>query len=115
MAVLLSSSPEVPHETWTREELALVEETGVFEGMHFELIEGELIDKMGKKHRHVKSTRATVIALESAFGQDFVIQEAPIDVAAEDNPRNEPEPDVVAMRLSFRGIERIRSQRKSLL
>jgi hypothetical protein len=36
----------LPHKTWTREEPALVEATGNFEGTHFELIEGELIDKM---------------------------------------------------------------------
>ena len=94
----------LPRKKWTRAELLLVEETGVFEGAHFELIHGELIDKMGKNYPHVRSTRETVIALELAFGQAFVIHEAPIDVAEEDNARNEPEPDVIALRNSFRNI-----------
>jgi len=31
------------------------------------------------------------------FGEQFVIPEAPIDVAPEDNPTNEPEPDLVVL------------------
>ena len=65
MAVLYSEPPQgaplpepLPHKTWTREELALVESTGVLEGTHYELIEGELIDKTGKKFPHVRGTFA---------------------------------------------------------
>ncbi|MEP7352379.1 MAG: Uma2 family endonuclease [Acidobacteriota bacterium] len=108
MAVLLNSSPAslaeeaLPHKTWTRNELLLVEDTGVFADTHFELIDGELIDKMGKKYPHVRSTRQTVIVLEAVFGQACVLQEAPIDVAPEDTAQNEPEPDVTVLRSSFR-------------
>ena len=111
MAVLLNSAPEslaedvLPHKTWTRDELLLIETTGVLDDTHYELIEGELIDKMGKRPRHVKGTRETVIALEAVFGSANIIQEAPIDVAPADNPRNEPEPDVTALRRSFRSLE----------
>lgn len=111
MAVLYSEPPQsallaepLPHKTWTREELALVESTGVLEGTHYELIEGELIDKMGRKHAHVLGTGETVDALKAIFGAKFVIQEAPIDVAAEDNARNEPEPDVTVLRRPFRTL-----------
>ena len=112
MAVLLNSAPGsfagevLPHKTWTRDELLLVEATGVFEDTHFELMDGELIDKTGKKHPHVRSTKETVIALESVFGQANVVQEASIDVAPEDNARNEPEPDVIVLRSSFRNMTR---------
>ena len=111
MAVLLNSAPDslaediLPHKTWTRDELLLVETTGVFDDAHFELVEGELIDKMGKKQPHVRSTRETVLALESIFGPANVIQESPIDVSPEDNSCNEPEPDVVVLRCSFRSIK----------
>ncbi|BDC49764.1 hypothetical protein F183_A20800 [Bryobacterales bacterium F-183] len=104
MAVLLPSLPAssaeevLPHKTWTREELLLIETTGVFEGTHYELIDGELIDKMGKKRPHSIAGRATVYALEEAFGRNYVEQESSIDVAPQDNPRNEPEPDVVVLR-----------------
>src|SRR5205814_7316881 len=36
--------------------------------------------------------------LEDVFGRDFVNQEAPIDVAPEDNHTNEPEPDVIVLK-----------------
>lgn len=111
MAVLYSEPPAgalpvepLPHKTWTREELALVESTGVFEGTHYELIEGELIDKRGKKHPHVLATGETVDVLKAIFGAKYVIQEASIDVSAEDNARNEPEPDVVVLRRTLREI-----------
>ena len=105
MAVLYSEPPQgaplpepLPHKTWTRDELALVESTGVLEGTHYELIEGELIDKMGKKFPHVRGTFAMAKALRAIFGDDFVITEAPIHVADDDNPRNEPEPDIIVLR-----------------
>jgi Uma2 family endonuclease len=66
------------------------------------LIDGELIDKMGKKQPHVIGTGATVDALKEIFGREYVVQEAPIDVAAEDNERNEPEPDIVVLRRPYR-------------
>ena len=101
MAVLYSEPPPgallaepLPHKTWTREELALIESTGVLEGTHYELIEGELIDKTGKKFPHVFGTFAVARAVRAIFGEDFVLTEAPIDVAPTDNPRNEPEPDI---------------------
>ncbi len=110
MAVLLSEAPELlavealPHKTWTRDELALVEATGVFEGTHFELIEGELIDKMGKKFPHVAGTRELALALSALFAPDHVLQEPSIDISDADNPKNEPEPDVVVLNRTFRGL-----------
>lgn len=108
MAVLYSEPPSgvaaaepLPHKTWTREELALVESTGVLDGTHYELVEGELIDKMGKKHSHVFGTYAAAEALKTIFGRHYVITEAPIDVAEADNARNEPEPDVTVLRRPF--------------
>ncbi|MDX1980474.1 MAG: Uma2 family endonuclease [Bryobacteraceae bacterium] len=95
----------LPHKTWTRDEVAVLESTGLFDGTHFELIDGELIDKMGKKRKHVCATTETAIALEAIFGRDYVNQEAPIDVAPEDKPRNEPEPDVIVLRRRSREIE----------
>lgn len=112
MAVLLPSLPEsgaeevLPHKTWTREELLLIEGTGVFEGTHFELIEGELIDKMGKKPPHNRGVRRVVILLGQVFGPEQIQHETPIDVASADNARNEPEPDVVVLRRSFETFER---------
>src|SRR5579883_838755 len=103
MAYLLSDAPAalvseaLPHKLWTREELALVEKTGVFESTHYELIEGELIDKMGKRRPQTRTTKRIAAALAGIFGHQRVETESPIDVAAADNPRNEPEPDVIVL------------------
>jgi hypothetical protein len=35
--------------------------------------------------------------LMRVFGESYVDPEAPIDVAPEDNPANEPEPDLVVL------------------
>lgn len=111
MAVLVSDPPEslaaegLPHKVWTRPEVEVLESSGLFAGEHFELIDGELIDKMGKKRSHVVATKSVAAALAAIFGADYVEQEAPIDVASGDNPRNEPEPDVVVLRRRSREID----------
>jgi len=57
------------------------------------LIDGELISKMGKNRPHVNVLNRAPYWLIDAFGRDRVNPSAPIDVASEDNPTNEPEPD----------------------
>jgi hypothetical protein len=54
--------------------------------LRLELVEGELISKIGKKRPHVNSLTLLYGWLVSVFGSRFVNQEAPIDVAPEDNP-----------------------------
>ncbi|BDC49721.1 hypothetical protein F183_A20370 [Bryobacterales bacterium F-183] len=100
MAVLVAALPAsttedvLPHKIWTRDELRLIEATGVFEGTHFELIEGDLIDKKAKNWPHLLLTQFLVETFRAAFPKGRVVQESPMDVAPQDNPRNQPEPDV---------------------
>ncbi|MBV9938607.1 MAG: Uma2 family endonuclease, partial [Acidobacteriaceae bacterium] len=75
-----------------------MEDSGFFDGQSLELVEGELISKMGKKRPHVNSSTLLAIWLMQTFGPLFVNQEAPIDVAPEDNPTNEPQPDVIVLK-----------------
>jgi hypothetical protein len=96
----------VRHKTWTRSEIAVLEGMGLFEGTHFELIEGELVDKTGKNRPHVIGVNLAFKGMERVFGEEFVNQEAPIDVAEADNPRNEPEPDVIVTRRNTRSMHR---------
>lgn len=104
MPVLVSEMPEsvayeaLPHKRWTRAELEILESTGLLEGRHYELIEGELIDKMGKKRKHVNGVNRSRRILEEVFGANQVNSEAPIDIAPNDNTTNEPEPDVLVLR-----------------
>lgn len=88
---------EPPRKRWTRAECASLEASGLLDQQHLELIEGELISKMGKKRPHVNSLTLIQAWLQKVFGERFVHPEAPIDVAPEDNPTNEPEPDVIVL------------------
>jgi Uma2 family endonuclease len=97
---------EPPRKRWTREECALLESLGVFDQHRVELVEGELISKMGKRRPHVDSVNSTWGWLVQVFGLRFVNAEAPIEVAAEDNATNEPEPDIIVLK---RGYTKFRS------
>jgi len=87
-----------PRKRWTRSECLVLESTGLIDQQRLELIEGELIDKMGKKRPHVDAHALLFAWLIQAFGARFVNSEAPIDVAPEDNPTNEPQPDLFVLR-----------------
>jgi Uma2 family endonuclease len=97
-----------PRKRWTRQEIEIFEKTGAMEGQHFELIEGDLINKMGKYMRHVLGTKRAFRVLVDIFGWSLVLQEPAIDVSPEDHPTNNPEPDVIVLRRDpseIRGIE----------
>jgi Uma2 family endonuclease len=87
-----------PRKLWTRQEYDELYSSGLLNGQRTELIEGELIDKMGKKRPHVNSLTLLHAWLIEVFGARLVNPEAPIDVAPEDNPTNEPEPDLIVLK-----------------
>ena len=90
-------SMDPPRKRWTRAECATLEAAGLWDQQRLELIEGELISKMGKKRPHVNALVAVQAWLVRTFGEQFVNPGAPIDVAPEDNPTSEPEPDLVVL------------------
>jgi Uma2 family endonuclease len=104
MPVAITTLPEPPiplvppRKRWTRAECAELASSGILDYDHLELIEGELIDKMGKHRPHIVALKRMQIWLEATFGQDRVNSEASIDVAPADNPLNEPEPDAIVFR-----------------
>ena len=96
------SPVEPPRKRWTRQECVVLEESGIWEQQHLELIEGELISRMGKKRPHANAIAVVHAWLLRVFGEKYVNQEAPIDVAPEDNPTNEPEPDLIVFSKPYR-------------
>src|SRR5258708_787473 len=90
--------PQPPRKRWTRAECAVYEQSGMWDGQHYELVEGDLINKMGKNDPHIASVARMVRRLMKMFDEEMVFQEAPIDVTPEDNPTSEPEPDVIVVR-----------------
>ena len=86
---------------WTRAEVERMEKSGLLEGERLELIEGELINKMGENRPHLNSVKLISMWLASVFGSEFVMQMQTIDVAPEDNPTSQPQPDVSVLKESF--------------
>jgi Uma2 family endonuclease len=87
-----------PRKRWTRAEYESLSSSGLLNSQKLELIEGELINKMGKKRPHVNSAAILHAWLVGIFGARMVLQESPIDVAAGDNPASEPEPDLIVLK-----------------
>jgi Uma2 family endonuclease len=85
---------------WTRQEVDCLDSLELFAGQHLELIDGELIDKMGKTPSHAFATLMLHQWLVNVFGFLRVRKEESIDVSPEDNPTNEPEPDLIVLRES---------------
>jgi Uma2 family endonuclease len=86
-----------PRKRWTRAECRVLDSIGLWESERLELIEGDLIDKMGKKRPHVNVMIFVMEWLAGVFGAPYVTPEAPIDVSPEDNPTSEPEPDLAVL------------------
>jgi len=93
----LPALSDPPRKRWTRAEYDDLP-TEFLNGQRLELVEGELINKMGKKPPHRNSGALLLKWLFNIFGADFVLQEASIDVAPEDNPASEPEPDLIVLK-----------------
>jgi Uma2 family endonuclease len=103
MPAVVTDTPPLPvpqepsRKRWTRAECEALESAGLFGTQHLELIEGELIDKMGKQRPHSNGVLWLMRCLVGVFGWDFVQPEVVIDVAPLDNPTNQPEPDVIVL------------------
>ena len=78
-----------------------MEVSGLFDQQKYELVMGELIHKMGKGRLHAIVMMNVLRWLQKAFGEMFINSETPIDVAPEDNPTSEPQPDIVVLKNQY--------------
>ena len=81
----------------TRADRSILQINGLLDLEKFELIEGDLIEKMPKKPLHVHVLLMLQNWLAQTFGFRYVLQESPMNVSLEDSPTNEPEPDLLVM------------------
>jgi Uma2 family endonuclease len=81
---------------YTRDEVRRMEDAGELVG-RFELLEGDLIDKMGQNAPHAQALRLVAAWLINIFGPLRVQAQLPIEVAEGDQERSEPEPDVAVL------------------
>jgi len=94
------NSAPLPHKRWTRQECAALERAGV-DLARYELIEGELVEKMPKNPPHSRALKLLIAWLEDLFGRLYVMQESSINLRPEDDPSSEPEPDAIVLTLPF--------------
>lgn len=83
---------------WTREEVRFIQKSGLLNDGQYELIEGELLQKMPKNEPHVFSTSMARNWAEGAFGALFVRSQDPVAL----DEHNDPEPDVVVLSKNMR-------------
>ena len=99
MSATLSTAivAQPPRKRWTRTECEKLEMYGLLEAHRYELIEGDLIDKMGKNQPHI----IWLALFQAWFTHRFagrVLAEATLDVSPEFEPTSEPQPDLMVLR-----------------
>ncbi|MCX6603477.1 MAG: Uma2 family endonuclease [Acidobacteria bacterium] len=100
-AVVEAQSAQLPpgmRRGLTREDCRVLQSAGVLELEKFELIDGELIPRMGKSPLHSVVLHHFLQWLRQVFGSDYVQQEISIDLNSLLNRTNEPEPDATVLR-----------------
>jgi Uma2 family endonuclease len=86
-----------PRKRFTRGEVERLAQAGFFEGQRFELIEGDLIDKMGQKPPHACAIRLLLALLVKAFGPERILIQLPVELNSPDREWSLPEPDLAIL------------------
>ena len=82
---------------FTRAEVQLMQDSGLFAGARYELINGDLIDKMGQNSPHAAGVRKLLKIFAALVGADRVLVQLPIEASATDSDRSLPEPDIAIL------------------
>ncbi len=78
---------------WTRAQCEAMQEAGILRG-RYELIDGEILSKMGRKPPHAFVVQVVTAWLTHVFGIEFVRVQSTIDISETSPEYDEPEPDV---------------------
>lgn len=95
-AVLTPQDSGFVRKQWTMEECRQLVTNGVLTPGSYELIQGDVVSKMGQGRLHIAIVTQIIVALAAVFGLDFIQSQAPIGIGARD-PINDPEPDVAVL------------------
>jgi Uma2 family endonuclease len=87
----------LPRKQFTRHDVDRLLSTGIFEGQRYELIDGDLIDKMGQNPPHAAAIGRVGRWLSSLIGFDLVRIQLPMEAGGADRERSLPEPDVAVL------------------
>lgn len=89
-----ASAEALPRKRFTREDVERLVEAGVFEGQRYELIDGDLIDKMGQKPAHSATIRRLNAILLRFLDAARIQIQMPVEASNQDRERSLPEPDL---------------------
>jgi Uma2 family endonuclease len=92
----IETTPETRHR-FSRAEVDQMAGIGILEGQRLELIDGDLINKMGQKPQHISAIQLVLEFLVALYGVARVRCQAPIEIASGDRERNFPEPDIAVL------------------
>ena len=81
---------------WTREDCRRLEAMGLLPE-RWELVQGDIVSKMGTNLPHAMIAQRMSVWLLSLFPHSHILPSCSIDVAPEDNPTSEPEPDITVL------------------
>ena len=83
-----------PRKKFTRAEVDRMTDAGVFAGQRYELIEGDLLNKMGQNPPHASAISLLIELLANIFGLRRLRAQLPIEVSGKDQEVSSPEPDI---------------------
>jgi Uma2 family endonuclease len=93
-----SSEPFPNRKRWTRAECDELERYGFLDTIRYELIDGEIVLKVGQSRPHSMVISRVAAWLFSVFGGEHVQSQADIEVAQADQEFNYPQPDAAVVR-----------------
>jgi Uma2 family endonuclease len=82
---------------FTRSEFDRMQELGLFDGQRCELIDGELIDKMGQNPPHAYAIQRLFSWLIALVGPGRLRIQSPVEVRSGDSDWSLPEPDLAVL------------------
>lgn len=87
----------LPRKRFTRDDVERLTEAGIFEGQRYELIDGDLVDKIGQKPPHATAIQLLLIALGRILDLALIRVQLPREASAADRERSLPEPDFAVL------------------
>jgi Uma2 family endonuclease len=95
---MAASLAHPPHKTWTRQEFEALESAGLLTDTRYELIEGEVFDKIGQNPPHAFGVCHFAALLIAIFGANRVRTQLPVEPAEAEATHSLPEPDIAVTR-----------------
>lgn len=92
--IILPDSAQLPRKRWTRDDVRRLLEQGHLDPhKHYELIEGEIVERPRQSRRHILIISRLFHLLSTIFGFEFVQSQGTLSL----NLYNQPEPDTAVL------------------